>query len=81
MDLNQYNLKNYTVLSRIIITATLDPKTAEQIIELTRRIVEKNRLTVLMVTHNMKLALEMGNIIFTAVMTGRLTKFECLDNV
>jgi ABC-type uncharacterized transport system ATPase component len=51
MDLNQYNLKNYTVLSRIIITATLDPKTAEQIIELTRRIVEKNRLTVLMVTH------------------------------
>ena len=31
-------------------TAALDPKTAEQIIELTRRIVEKNRLTVLMVT-------------------------------
>lgn len=61
MDLNKYNLKNYTVLSRIIITATLDPKTAEQIIELTRRIVEKNKLTVLMVTHNMKMALEMGN--------------------
>lgn len=42
-------------------TAALDPKTAEQIIELTRRVVEKNKLTVLMVTHNMKMALEMGN--------------------
>lgn len=42
-------------------TAALDPKTAEQIINITRRIVEKNKLTVLMVTHNMKQALEMGN--------------------
>lgn len=42
-------------------TAALDPKTADQIIEITRRVVEKNKLTVLMVTHNMKLALEMGN--------------------
>lgn len=42
-------------------TAALDPKTADQIIEITRKIVEKNNLTVLMVTHNMKQALEMGN--------------------
>lgn len=42
-------------------TAALDPKTADQIIEITQRIVKKNSLTVLMVTHNMKQALEMGN--------------------
>ncbi|MFW5986154.1 MAG: ABC transporter ATP-binding protein [Halanaerobiales bacterium] len=42
-------------------TAALDPRTAVQIIDITRRIVEKNKLTVLMVTHDMKQALEMGN--------------------
>ncbi|MEJ6952344.1 ABC transporter ATP-binding protein [Natronospora cellulosivora (SeqCode)] len=42
-------------------TAALDPKTAEQIIEISNRIVKKNNLTALMVTHDMKQALEMGN--------------------
>lgn len=42
-------------------TAALDPKTASQIIDITERIVKKNKLTVLMVTHDMKQALEMGN--------------------
>lgn len=42
-------------------TAALDPKTAIQIIDITKRIVDKNKLTVLMVTHDMKQALEMGN--------------------
>lgn len=42
-------------------TAALDPKTAVQIIDITQRIVKKNNLTVLMVTHDMKQALEMGN--------------------
>lgn len=42
-------------------TAALDPKTANQIIEITKRIVKKNKLTVLMVTHDMKQALELGN--------------------
>ncbi|MFP4662232.1 MAG: ABC transporter ATP-binding protein [Halanaerobiales bacterium] len=42
-------------------TAALDPKTAVQIIDITKRIVKKNNLTVLMVTHDMKQALEMGN--------------------
>lgn len=41
-------------------TAALDPKTAVQIIEITDKIVRKNNLTVLMVTHNMKQALSMG---------------------
>jgi putative tryptophan/tyrosine transport system ATP-binding protein len=42
-------------------TAALDPKTAIQIIDITERIVEKNNLTVLMVTHDLKQALDMGN--------------------
>src|SRR5690554_1316619 len=42
-------------------TANLDPKTAVQIVEITGRIVEQGELTVLMVTHDLKQALEMGN--------------------
>ena len=42
-------------------TAALDPATAEKVLALTRQIVEENRLTCLMVTHNMQSALELGN--------------------
>lgn len=42
-------------------TAALDPKTGNQILQLTRDIVEKRGLTTLMVTHNMKQALAFGN--------------------
>lgn len=42
-------------------TAALDPKTALQIIEITDRIVTQGHLTVLMVTHDLKQALAMGN--------------------
>ncbi len=42
-------------------TAALDPKTARQIIALTRNLVERQQLTTLMVTHNMNQALELGN--------------------
>jgi len=42
-------------------TAALDPKTAKIVLELTNRIVEENKLTTLMVTHNMKDALKSGN--------------------
>ncbi|MDO4261675.1 MAG: ATP-binding cassette domain-containing protein [Eubacteriales bacterium] len=42
-------------------TAALDPGTAEKVLELTRRIIEKNGTTCLMVTHNMQQALTMGN--------------------
>jgi len=41
--------------------AALDPKTANQILELTRSIVEDLGLTTLMVTHNMNQALKYGN--------------------
>ncbi len=42
-------------------TAALDPGTAEKVLELTRTIVAENRITCLMVTHNMKQALELGS--------------------
>ena len=42
-------------------TAALDPKTAAKVLELSDQIVEEHRLTTLMVTHNMKNALELGN--------------------
>lgn len=42
-------------------TASLDPKTAQRIISLTKRIVAESELTTLMVTHNMEQALELGN--------------------
>lgn len=42
-------------------TAALDPATAEKVLRLTREIVEGERITCLMITHNMKNALELGN--------------------
>ena len=49
-------------------TAALDPKTSEQIMKITREIVESNRITTLMITHNIQNALEYGNK--TLVMSG-----------
>ena len=42
-------------------TAALDPATAEKVLALTTSIVGENRLTCLMITHNMQSALELGN--------------------
>jgi putative ABC transport system ATP-binding protein len=42
-------------------TAALDPKSALQVIQLTKRFIEKEGLTTLMVTHSMHQALELGN--------------------
>ena len=42
-------------------TAALDPKTAAKVLEATERIVEKNRLTTMMITHNMRDAITYGN--------------------
>ena len=41
-------------------TASLDPKTAAFVLELTREIVGESRLTTLMVTHSMRQALDAG---------------------
>lgn len=42
-------------------TAALDPKTAKKVLELTDEIVSEQELTTLMVTHNMKDAIQYGN--------------------
>jgi putative ABC transport system ATP-binding protein len=41
--------------------ATLDPKTAQIVLELTEIVVKRERMTTIMVTHNMELALRYGN--------------------
>ena len=43
-------------------TAALDPATAEKVLNLTKQIVAERKITCLMVTHNMKQALELGNL-------------------
>ena len=42
-------------------TAALDPKTAAKVLEATQKIVEKDNLTTLMITHNMRDAITYGN--------------------
>ena len=42
-------------------TAALDPKTAAKVMELTDRIVTKEKLTTLMITHNMRDAIQYGS--------------------
>jgi putative ABC transport system ATP-binding protein len=42
-------------------TAALDPATAQKVLEITSSIVSKNKLTTMMITHNIQSALKMGN--------------------
>ncbi len=42
-------------------TAALDPKTAEVIMELTNKVVTEKNLTAMMVTHNLRYAVEYGS--------------------
>lgn len=42
-------------------TAALDPKTAKKVLDLTEKIVSEQNLTAMMVTHNMKDAIQIGN--------------------
>ena len=42
-------------------TAALDPKTAAKVLELTDKIVNENKITTVMITHNMRDAIDHGN--------------------
>ena len=42
-------------------TAALDPRTAEKVLNLSRQIIEENKLMTMMVTHNMRDAIAYGN--------------------
>lgn len=45
-------------------TAALDPGTAEKVLALTKEIVDKDKITCMMITHNMHQALDLGNRTF-----------------
>ena len=59
------SILKYDVTKQILLldehTAALDPKTAAKVLELTDKIVKENKLTTIMITHNMKDALKYGN--------------------
>ncbi|MDR1774643.1 MAG: ATP-binding cassette domain-containing protein [Clostridioides sp.] len=55
------SLSNPSILLLDEHTAALDPKTSNEVMELTDKIVRKNNITTLMVTHNLKHALEYGD--------------------
>ena len=55
-------------------TAALDPATADKVLELTKSIVAEQGITCLMVTHNMRQALELGNR--TLMMNGGRIVFD-----
>ena len=42
-------------------TAALDPRTAQKVLEITKNIIEEQNITTLMITHNMKDAIQYGN--------------------
>ena len=55
-------------------TAALDPKTAQKVLELTEILVTRNKLTTLMITHNMKDAIRFGDRLI--MMSGGKIVFE-----
>ncbi|MBO4358421.1 MAG: ATP-binding cassette domain-containing protein, partial [Erysipelotrichaceae bacterium] len=42
-------------------TAALDPNSADKVLEITKKIVEENHITCMMITHNMNQALKIGD--------------------
>lgn len=42
-------------------TAALDPATADKVLRITKEIVEQNKITTMMITHNMQSSLDLGN--------------------
>lgn len=56
-------------------TAALDPKSAAQVIKLTKKFIERERLTTFMVTHSMQQALELGD------RTIMLNKGQIIDDI
>ncbi len=56
-------------------TAALDPKTAAKVLEITVKIVNEHKLTAMMVTHNMRDALRVGNRLIM------MDKGNCILNI
>lgn len=64
-DEYESSILKYDVTKQILLldehTAALDPKTAAKVLEITDKIVKENKLTTIMITHNMKDAIKYGN--------------------
>ena len=64
-EFDQAMLSKFDLTKQILLldehTAALDPKTAKKVLELTNKIVRENKMTTLMVTHNMRDALTYGD--------------------
>lgn len=57
-------LANMTDIDLLILdehTAALDPKSSKTVMDITQKVVEAKKITTLMVTHNLRFALEYGN--------------------
>ena len=57
-------IANMTDIELLILdehTAALDPKSSDRVMELTKKLIDKNAITTLMVTHNLRYAVEYGN--------------------
>ena len=59
-------------------TAALDPKTAKVVLELTSKIVEEEKITTLMITHNLKHVIKFGNRLI--VLEGGKIKHDVSEN-
>ena len=58
------NMTNIELLILDEHIAALDPKSSDRVMELTKKIVEENAITTLMVTHNLRYAVDYGNRLF-----------------
>ena len=58
INVNDYKVKTSDAE---MIQAELDPKTVAKVLDITNKIVNENKLTTLMITHNMNDAIEYGN--------------------
>jgi len=61
LSLVMATLSNPAILLLDEHTATLDPRTAQIVLDLTDMIVKREKMTAIMVTHNMEMALRHGN--------------------
>lgn len=58
------NMSNVELLILDEHIAALDPKSSDRVMELTNKLVNENKLTTLMVTHNLRYAVEYGSRLF-----------------
>ena len=59
-------------------TAVLDPKTQDTVMKITNKIVTSKKITTLMITHNLKTALEYGNRLII-LNDGKVIGFEKIE--